>query len=276
MDILKWSNKFSMDITFRYDCENTKKNYLSVVKSFLAFYQNKKEPKEITRDEIKQWILTGTTINTRKHRMCAVKCFYNLSVGQPKKLDKVKYPKQDKKLPGVLEVDEVKALLDAAKNIKHKSIIALLYGCGMRVSEVINLKPQHINRARMVITIYQGKGKKDRLVMLAPELLALLETYWRQYHPQEFMFNGQGDAPQYTQRSINAFLQTYATAAGLKQHVHAHMLRHSFATHLLEGGTDIVIIKDLLGHENIKTTQGYTHVSKKTISRIQSPVARML
>lgn len=150
----------------------------------------------------------------------------------------------------------------------------LMYGSGLRVGEVINLKPQHIDSQRMIINIIQGKGKKDRVVQLDEMLLKELRIYYTQYKPVKYLFNGQL-TEQYTQRSINQFLKTYAAKAGIKRNIHAHLLRHSYATSSLEMGTDIRIIQKLLGHNSIKTTLRYTHVSTSLIQRTPSPLSQL-
>ena len=165
-------------------------------------------------------------------------------------------------------------MIACCENIKHKSIICLLYGCGLRVSEVINLKIKDIDSKANVIYIIAGKGKKDRIVMLDKQLLELLRKYYTEYKPKEYLFNGQFDL-QYSTRSINEFLKQIAIKAGVTGNIHAHLLRHSFATHSLEQGIDISYIQKLLGHNSIKTTLIYTHVSKSTIANIPSPLSHI-
>lgn len=191
------------------------------------------------------------------------------------KLAHIPWPKKEQKLPQPIEAEDIAKILSVCHNIKHRSIIYLLYGCGLRISEVINLKPEHIDSKSMVINIISGKGKKDRIVMLPEKLLFLRRQYFKAYKPKNFLFNGQF-TEQYSTRSINQFLKTYAQKAGINQNIHAHLLRHSFATHALEQGTDIRYVQKLLGHNNIKTTTIYTHVSRKTIANIPSPLNAIL
>jgi len=174
MNLEKWINRYKTDCAMKYNSDATKDNYISCVKSFLFKFNHYNEPKEIPTQEIKGYLLLFKTINTRKHNICAIKSFYQLTVRMPNKIDKIPYPKVDKKLPIVLSVDEIQSMFSVCENLKHKVILALLYSCGLRVSELINLKWSHIDRSRMIINIIQAKGNKDRQVMLTPELLPLL------------------------------------------------------------------------------------------------------
>lgn len=174
MNYRKWIKRYSTDCRLKYNSDATFNNYVSCVKSFIIKFDKYNEPKEIPTQEIKEYLLKFNTINTRKHNLCAIKSFYQLTVGMPNKIDKIPYPKSDKKLPVVLSVDEIQAMFNVCENLKHKVILALLYSCGLRVSELINLKWEHIDRNRMIINIIQAKGNKDRQAMLTPDLLPLL------------------------------------------------------------------------------------------------------
>jgi site-specific recombinase XerD len=146
-----------------------------------------------------------------------------------------------------------------------------MYAAGLRVSEVINLKISNIDSSRMIINIRDAKGGFDRQVPLDPSLLELFRKYFMEYHPKEFLFNGQ-DSPQYSERSIQQFLQKYAKAAGITKHIHPHLLRHNCATHMVEDGTDINLIQKILGHKNVKTTNIYLHISDNHIRKIRTPL----
>lgn len=250
-------------------------NYASQLRAFLLAFKTRDRARNITADEIELFLLRKVKINSRKHTRCAIQAFYKLCVNQPMKLAQIPWPKAEKKLPQPIEADDIKKMLSVCHNLKHRAIICLLYGCGLRVSEVLNLKPEHIDSKAMVINIICGKGKKDRIVMLPEKLLFMLRQYFLKYQPKEYLFNGQFST-QYTATSINHFLKEYAKLAGITQNIHAHLLRHSFATHALEQGTDLRFLQKLLGHNNIKTTTIYTHVSRKTISNISSPVSNIL
>lgn len=198
-----------------------------------------------------------------------------MTVGMPCKIDKIPFSKEDKKLPIVLSVDEIQRMFNVCENKKHKVILALLYSCSLRVSELINLKWQHIDRSRMVINIIQAKGKKDRQVGLNDKLIQLLTEYYREYKPVEYVLNGQFGM-QYSERSVGEVVKQLATKAGIyNKRIYTHLMRHTSATHMVEQGIDINLIQRLLGHSNVKTTAIYTHISHNLISKIQSPLERI-
>lgn len=274
MDIVQAEKIFVQRMQSKNWSQSTIDNYASQVRCFLREFKHRDRARNITADEIEVYLLQKIQINTRKHARCGIQAFYSLVINQPMKLARIPWPKKERKLPQPIDASEVQKLLRMCTNLKHKTIIALLYGCGLRVSEVINLKIKDIDSTRNIINVIAGKGKKDRQVMLAPELLLLLRKYYTAYHPKEYLFNGQFD-PQYSDRSINEFLKKYAKLAGIKQNLHAHLLRHCFATHSLEQGTDISIIQKLLGHNSIKTTMIYTHVSTNIIANTHSPLSNI-
>lgn len=275
MNLEKWIIRYKIDCALKYNSDATKDNYTSGVKSFLLKFDNYSEPKEIPTQEIKEYLLTFKTINTRKHNLCAIKSFYQITVGMPNKIDKIPYPKSDKKLPIVLSVNEIQKMFDVCENKKHKVILALLYSCGLRVSELINLKWAHIDRSRMIINIIQAKGNKDRQVMLTPELLPILEEYYREYKPKEYILNGQFPEKQlqYSERSVGEVVKQLAIKAGISKRVYTHLMRHCSFTHMVESGIDICLIQKLAGHSNVKTTNIYLHISHNHISKIQSPLS---
>lgn len=276
MDCRKWIEKYSIDCRLKYNSINTQDNYISQVTGFLFRFENEfREPKEIPTERIKLWILEKYSPNTRNHRLCAVKSFYEMTVGMPCKIDKIPFSKEDKKLPIVLSVDEIQRMFNVCENKKHKVILALLYSCSLRVSELINLKWQHIDRSRMVINIIQAKGKKDRQVGLNDKLIQLLTEYYREYKPVEYVLNGQFGM-QYSERSVGEVVKQLATKAGIyNKRIYTHLMRHTSATHMVEQGIDINLIQRLLGHSNVKTTAIYTHISHNLISKIQSPLERI-
>ncbi len=274
MNIRKHLDNYSRDLQLVYSSKATIENYKSQVKSFLTHFSNEVEPKSIPNDKIKDWLLEAKTINSRKHRLCAINSFYKITVGMPSKIQKIPYPKSDKKLPIVLSQDEVQRMFDVCENIKHKTILALLYATGMRVSELINLKWSHIDRSRKVINIIQGKGKKDRQVPLAPELVKLLEKYYRKYETETYVLDGQF-SDQYSSTSVNQVMKQLALKAGISKRVYTHLMRHNSFTHMVEAGVDINLIQLLAGHKTVKTTMMYTHISHNRISQIQSPLGNI-
>lgn len=277
MNISTWREKFELDMQSAGYADSSRENYLSQVTMYLAYFEKlgHTHPKRIKYELIQDYILTKEQTNSKRHTHSAIKLFYKLSVHQPLKMRFIPYAKKEKKLPQPIEASEIEAMLNKCTNIKHRCIISLLYSAGLRIGEVINLKPEHIDSKGMIINIICAKGKKDRIVMLDPTVLKMLREYYTQYKPKQYLFNGETTsrewAPQYSERSINTFLKKYARMAGITRNVHAHLLRHSFATHSLEQGTDISVLQDLLGHESPKTTKIYTHVSRRFISNIKSP-----
>jgi integrase/recombinase XerD len=272
MHFRKWLDRYSTDCNLKYNSKATRANYISCVKLSLERFENYREPKEVPTHEIKEWLLESKTINTRKHRLCAVKSFYQITVGMPNKIDKIPYPSKDHKLPIILSVEEVQKMFSVCENIKHKVILALLYSCGLRVSELINLKWANIDRSRMIINIIAAKGNKDRQVMLTPSLIPLLEKYWHECKSKEYILNGQTTL-QYSDRSVGEVVKQLAIKAGINKRVYTHLLRHCSFTHMLEAGCDLNLIQRLAGHRNVKTTSIYCHISHNLISKINSPLA---
>lgn len=273
MDILKWSDKYSIDCKLKYNSQATQENYNSQVKSFLSYFKIETEPKAIPTEKIKIWLLEAKTINTRKHRLCAINSFYDLTVGMPNKISKIPYPKSEKKLPIVLSQEEIQRMFNVCENKKHKVILALLYSCGLRVSELLNLKWKHLDRSRKIINIIAAKGNKDRQVMLPEIIIPLLENYCREYNLEnsEHVLTGQ-NCPQYSERSVGEVVKQLAFKAGINKRVYTHLLRHCSFTHMVESGVDINLIQRLAGHSNVKTTSIYTHISHNLISKINSPI----
>jgi site-specific recombinase XerD len=182
----------------------------------------------------------------------------------------LKRPKKEKKLPVVLSMEEVKCIISSTHNLKHKTLLSLIYSAGLRIGEAISLKATDIDSKRMLIHIKGAKGKKDRYTLLSSSFLDLLRKYYRQYRPTDFLFEGL-NKKQYSTTSAQKVLKRAVDSAGIKKHITLHTLRHSFATHLLENGTDIRYIQELLGHSSPKTTMIYTHVTQTSIRNIKNP-----
>lgn len=277
MNIPKYIDLYRNEITRKGFRNATIKNYVSCIECFLKYFDGKEtEPMKINELQIKEYLSTFKTQNTQRANHSAIKCFFLYTLKQPNKFKYIEYCKRDRKLPIVLSIDEIQKLFNACTNIKHKSILSLLYSAGLRVSEVINLKITHIDSSRMVINILDAKGGKDRQVMLTQSVLELLRKYFKIHKPKEYLFNGQ-NLPQYSSRSINEFLKMYADKAGIEnKRVYAHLMRHTSFTHMVENGTDINLIQKLAGHSSVKTTLIYTHISHNLISNIQSPISQII
>lgn len=257
---------------------NTAKNYCNHFANFLLYFNHKK-PSLVTKNEILDYLVKlrnseqwSSTIQNQK--INAIKFFYEKLLKRPKEMYNLPRAKKEWKLPAVFSEEEVKRIIMAAENLKHKTMLCIGYGCGLRVSEIVNMKLKDIDSARMVITVRQAKGRKDRQVMLSETLLILLREYYKKYKPKEYVFEGQWGGA-YSVRSAQKVLEHAKKKAGVKKKGSIHAFRHSFATHLLEGGTDIFSIKELLGHSSIRTTTIYAHVSKRHLEKIQSPLDKL-
>ncbi len=209
--------------------------------------------------------------NTIHSRINAVKFYFEQVLHREQMFISVPRPKRPLKLPNVLAISQVEKLFAQLENIKHKTMLYLTYSAGLRVSEVVNLRVNDIHSARMVINIKGAKGKKDRTVVLSDGILELLRKYYTVYKPQKWLFEGQYEGSQYSTSSLQQIFHRAKNAAKIAQPVTFHSLRHSYATHLHECGTDIKLIQELLGHNDINTTLRYTHVSHRTLEKIKSP-----
>ncbi len=205
----------------------------------------------------------------------AVKFLYQYVLKDNRITITIPRPKKEYKLPNILSLGEVKRIFQAVRNEKHKTILYLIYSGGLRVGEVVRLKPTDIDSERMLIHVVQGKGRKDRYTLLSQVALLQLRKYYKLYRPEGWLFPGQDEEKFLTERTVGKVFQNACEKAGIKKSASVHTLRHSFATHLLEGGTDLRFIQELLGHASSRTTEIYTHVTTKNISRIESPLDKL-
>ncbi|HEY5865980.1 MAG TPA: site-specific integrase [Candidatus Tectomicrobia bacterium] len=262
------------DMQLRSYSPNTIDGYLRSVAQFAKHFRTSPDrlgPEDIRTYQlflIQQQVSRSTFIQT----VCALRFFYEKTLGQAWMVEHIPYPRRQKKLPLVLSQAEVAALLVAPRNLKHRAILATLYATGLRASELSQLQPPDIESQRLVIRVRQGKGQRDRLVMLPPRLLALLRHYWKLYRPQDWLFPGPNLAHPITPEGIWFICRQAGKLAGLTKVVHPHLLRHSFATHLLEAGVDLRRIQLLLGHASLRSTSVYLHVSPLAVQEIPSPL----
>jgi len=252
----------------------TVKGYLYYNRDFLSFIR--KEPSGINDSDIKDYLLhlaeeRQSATSTLNQAINALKFYYGTML-KKKFVYEVKRPRKDKKLPVVLSKEEVAKILSSVDNLKHKAILMLVYSAGLRVGEVVKLKPEDIDSKRMLIRIKGAKGRKDRYTLLSEMALEILRKYWRDYKPDKWLFEGARKERYISTRTVQHILEHACRQAGIRKDISVHTLRHSFATHLLEGGTDLRYIQELLGHAHSKTTEIYTHVSTKSLSKIQSPL----
>jgi site-specific recombinase XerD len=178
--------------------------------------------------------------------------------------------KKPNSLPNILTIEEIRKIINSIENIKHLAIISTIYSCGLRISEAVNLKINDIDSSAMTVKIVNAKGRNDRIVMLSEKLLSLLREYFKEYKPKIYLFEGQ-KGEQYSTRSIQQIFNNAVKKVGIKKKVTVHSLRHSFASHLLDNGTDIRFIQELLGHKHLSTTQIYTHINPASVKKIKSP-----
>jgi site-specific recombinase XerD len=222
---------------------------------------------------IEQRKVKASTIN---QVINALRFLYEELYKRPIQLGELPRPKRERKVPVTLSVEEVLSLFDNVRNLKHKTILMLIYSAGLRVGEAVRLKIADIDSGRKLIHIHAAKGRKDRYTVLAESVLEQLRNYYRQYRPLEYLFEGGNGRKHIAERSVQNVFARAVQRAGIRKSVSVHSLRHAFATHLLESGTDLRSIQELLGHSNIKTTEIYTHVSKRRLEKIISPLDRAM
>lgn len=258
--------------------DSTIDSYSKVLSVFFTFYRTK-SLHDVNNDDVlefnERYILDRKLSATYQSQFInALKLFYELVNDKKIDLEKLIRPNKPFQLPKVISEEEVAAIINATENIKHKCILSLIYSAGLRRSELLNLHKLDIDSKRMMIQIRKAKGQKDRLVPLSPIVLEMLRDYYKKYRPKEYLFEGQYGG-QYSAASLSAILKHSAKIAGIKKNINLHMLRHSYATHLLESGTNLRHIQELLGHRSPKTTQIYTHVSTEQLGKIQSPFDKL-
>lgn len=254
---------------------STIKTYCEALRVFFTHHKNV-SIQHITMQHIIQFnneyiIGRGLSISYQNQFVNALKLFYLIIRNTNVIIENIARPRREYRLPNVLSKEEVKMLLNILINLKHRTMLCLLYSCGLRSGELLNLQPIHIDSKRNIILIKQSKGKKDRIVPLSSKILEMLREYYRLYKPQTYLFEGQNIGEKYDSRSLQLVLKQAVKKAGIQKPVTLHWLRHSYATHLLESGTDLRYIQELLGHNSSKTTEIYTHVSTKNIQHIKSP-----
>lgn len=264
-------------ITKRYS-ENTIKGYKQMLSTFINFFPDKNLD-DLTEKDIKDFQLylvkeNNVSESYQNQSINAIKFYYEQVKNNPRKTYNLERPRKSHKLPIVLSEEEVKELFSKAENLKHKCLLYLIYSGGLRISEAINLKKSDIDASRMLVTIRGGKGKKDRVTLLSKKALDLLDEYYKKYQTKEYIFEGQFGGI-YSTRSLQKVFKNFLAQTNIKKDATIHTLRHSFATHLLERGTDLRYIQNLLGHESSKTTEIYTHVTKKGIDKIRNPLDDM-
>ena len=271
------------DMNARKLGKHTQRGHISSCKRFAAFL--KRSPDTATAEDLRRFQLhlseTGTSICNRNRIMTGVKFLLRVTLRRLDLAAEIYHLREPQKIPQVMSPDETRRVLAVATSLKARVALSLCYGCGLRAGEVVRLKVKHIDRAQNVIRIEQSKGRKDRNVMLSPEMIDLLRQWWRARRgfdahttplQERWLFPGRKPGRPMTTRQLNRLFHEAADGAGIRKGVSLHTLRHSFATHLLERGADIRIIQALLGHDKLDTTARYTRVATGMIASIKSPL----
>jgi site-specific recombinase XerD len=262
------------DMTIRKFAPKTQHDYVQRVKNFAAFLG--RSPDTASFEDVRRYQLhlatSGVGVPTINQTVSTLRFFFRVTLKRHEIVEHTHVIHEPRKLPVVLSPEEVARLLDAAPGLKYKAALSVAYGAGLRAAEVVALKVSDIDSRRMIIRVEQGKGGKDRNVMLSASLLELLRTWWRVARPKGWLFPGQNPVNPMTTRQLRRACHTAAQAAGIERNVSPHTLRHSFATHLLEQNVDVRVIQVLLGHAKLDSTALYTRVATKTISEVMSPL----
>jgi len=266
--------KFQDKLIIENYSEQTIKNYVSSLKLFLD-YISKLNVKEVTDNEIENYLYYCKTkkdysFSSMKQVIATIRYLYLNVFNKPVPKSLNINLRKPSVLPTVLSAKEISKILEVTNNLKHKTILVLIYSAGLRLGELVNLEIGDIDSESMKIHIREAKGKKDRYVMLSEKVLQLLREYYRKYKPERYIIEGQNGG-KYSPKSVQSVFKRALKKAGIRKKATVHTLRHSFATHLLDEGTDIRYIQELLGHKKLETTQIYTHVSSYSINKIKSP-----
>jgi site-specific recombinase XerD len=265
------------DMTIRNLSPATQRSYVHAVAKFSRFFGH--SPDRLGLEDVRAFqvhlVAGGMSWPALNQTVCALRFFYGVTLGKAALPERIAYAREPRKLPVVLSADEVVRFLEAVPGLKSRTALTTAYAAGLRASEAVRLKVGDIDSGRMVIRIEQGKGGKDRYAMLSMQLLTILRGYWRLARPRTWLFPGRDESKPVDPQVLHAACRSACKAAGLGKRVTVHTLRHSFATHLLEAGTDIRIIQALLGHNNLSTTARYTQVAETTIRRTTSPLDRL-
>lgn len=266
--------EYLLKLELKKYANNTVKTYVTCFEAFINYYKQH-ELLEINEDLIRKYlqklIQDGKSNSYVNQAVNSIKFYYEVVLGMPNRFYSIERPRAENKLPKVISKEEVLAIINATNNIKHKCIVSLLYSAGLRRSELLNLKITDIDSKRMLIRVEGAKGNKDRMTLLSKNILEILRLYFKEYKPKNWLFEG-AKGGIYGGESVLKIIKSACKKANIKRNVTPHTLRHSFATHLLEAGTDLRYIQTLLGHSSSKTTEIYTHVATKQFNNIVNPL----
>jgi integrase/recombinase XerD len=253
---------------------NTVRTYVHCFEQFINAHKSL-ELLSINEEDIRLYlqglIQEGRSDSFVNQQINSIKFYYEIVKEMPNRFYSIERPRRKFTLPEVLSKEEVRAIISNTKNLKHRCILSLLYSSGLRIGELLSLKINDIDSSRMVVTVKRGKGNRDRVTLLSEKVLVDLRSYYLEKKPKTWLFESPSGG-QYSRTSVGIVLKKSAVKAGIRKKVHPHMLRHSFATHLLESGTDLRYIQSLLGHKSSKTTEIYTHVATNTFKTIKNPL----
>ena len=254
---------------------STVNTYVHAITVFLQFIQPKTSA-EATSDDMQRFVYQymiphRLSFSYQNQAVNAAKLFFKTIRGSKLEVEQLERPRREHKLPNVLSKEEVKRIIETHINQKHRTMLSLIYACGLRRSELLNLKLEHVDSKRNMLLILNAKGKKDRMIPLSDRVIALLRDYYKAYRPVVWLFEGQEPGEKYSETSLEQVLKQALRKANIQKKVTLHWLRHSYATHLLEAGTDLRYIQELLGHKSSKTTEIYTHVSMQSLQKVKSP-----
>jgi site-specific recombinase XerD len=272
-------DRMEQDLILRRLRPATRRNYLFYCQQFAAFFH--RSPEELGEAEIRQFLLhhiQGRRASHETYRQirAALKFLYTVTLKRSWEVKHIPFPRRvGRRLPEVLTIAELTALFDALRSPKYRAVLLTCYAGGLRIGEACRLRVDDIDSERMVLRIREGKGGQERLTLLSPRLLAILRRYWLIAKPKEWLFPGQGQTRPICPGTVRKICRQACVQAGLGKRCSPHSLRHSFATHLLDAGADLVLIQNLLGHRSIYTTSRYTHVSTQRLQKTTSPLERL-
>lgn len=244
--------------------------------SIFAGYMGERQLPEATNEDVVDFVHSvlmaeGYSFTYQNQLVSSLKLFFREVVHSSIEIEKLERPRREQKLPNVLSKQEVEQIIKVHSNQKHRTMLCLIYACGLRRSEVLNIRPGDIDRMRNMLTIRNAKGRKDRVVPISDKIIGMLEEYYTFYKPKVWLFEGQAEGQPYNEQSLQSVFKQALAKSKVKKPATLHWLRHSYATHLLEAGTDLRYIQTLLGHKSSKTTEIYTHVSSQSLQKIKSP-----
>jgi integrase/recombinase XerD len=267
--------KFESYLQSKRYSSNTIKTYCDALRVFFKFH-SLTHPERITSDHVHAFnhdyiLKKGYSSSYQNQVINAIKLFYRNRYKKSIQIDEIERPRRERRLPNVLSKTEVKAILSSPTNLKHRAMLSLIYACGLRRGELLNLTLKDIQSERNLLFIRQSKGKKDRVVPISNKIIEMLRDYYKAFKPQTWLFEGQFPNSKYSEKSLENVLKQSLAKTKIAKKVSLHWLRHSYATHLLESGTDLRYIQEILGHSSSRTTELYTHVSTKNLQQIRSP-----